>query len=366
MEMQKIVQIVPRFFPTSCGVGDYARLLGAEWQRQQGLHSSIVVADDNWPEVEQPEGMVVRRLMHPPHENWADLMKQPLVGAVLQYSGYGYARRGAPLWLLRTIKSFKRHLPRVRLCTMFHEVAASGPITTSAFWMRPLQLHVAKRLRVLSDVVLTNCEANAQRLEEGDFIRRKVDIQPVISNFGESGSTRPWSERVRRIVVFNSNFGGRAPEPGFWQELSAAIARVRSVGVMMIGPPVKVPAGLMFPVEQPGFLAAGEVASILQESAFGYVVHGPRLLGKSGIFAAFAAHGVVPLIPTELERLQDGLIGGLNYYAFKGNVAGAPDDACFEQIQQHVRAWYEPHSLPATARLYASLLDLDQPAEEVA
>lgn len=327
------------------------------------MHSTILVADENWPEGGQPVGWDVRRLRRG-HETWADLVDQPPMGVVLQYSGYGYAKRGTPVWLTRTMKSLKQRAPKVPLITMFHEVAATGPITTSAFWLRPLQVHVAKRLRDLSDVVLTNCEANAQRLSKGDSIHRELAIQPVISNFGESATTVPWDRRVRRIVVFNSNFGSRAPEISFWQELSLAVAQTRSMGVMMIGRPVDVPTDLKFPVEQPGVLAAGSVASILQQSAFGYVVHGPRLPGKSGIFAAFAANGLVPLIPTELEKLQDGLVGGLTYHPFKAKTFAASADTFFEKIQRNVWEWYAPHSLAATAKLYIRLLRPDAHAKE--
>ncbi len=353
----RLIQFVSHFAPTRCGVGDYARLLGAEWRRQQGGHSRILVADDNWPEGEQPAGWEVRRLRRR-RETWADLAEQPPVGAVLQYSGYGYARRGAPLWLLPTLQSFKRRFPKVPLITMFHEVAASGPITTSAFWLRPLQLYVARRLRELSDAALTNCEVNAKALNAvSSHILRQLVILPVVSNFGELDNGESWSERVRRIVVFNSNFGGQMPGANYWQGLADGVRRAKVSEVIMIGRPVLVPAGLNFPVVQPGFLTAEEVSAILAKSAFGHVFHGPLLLGKSGIFAAFAAHGVVPLIQTVMETLPDGLVAGRTYLALRHEFPCGDDTAYFDQISRNVREWYMPHGLAATAEVYADLIE---------
>lgn len=363
MDMKRVVQIVSHFAPTTCGVGDYTRLLGAEWLRQQGVPSHVLVADENWPEGGPPAGWEVRRLRRR-HETWADLLERPPVGAFLQYSGYGYARRGAPVWLVSMVQSFKRRFPEVALITMFHEVAASGPITTSAFWLRPFQLYVARRLRELSNAAMTNCEANARVLNAvSAHSHRPLVILPVVSNFGERDNGEPWSKRVRRIVVFNSNFGGQMPTSSFWQELADAVRRVKASEVSMIGRPVQLPRDLGFPVVQPGFLAADEVSAILADSAFGYVFHGPLLLGKSGVFAAFAAHGVVPLIHTAMETLPDGLVAGRTYHALQNGFLCGDDTAYFEQIRRNVREWYLPHSLAATTEVYADLLERHQAAE---
>lgn len=362
MDMQRVLQIVSHFAPTACGVGDYTRLLGAELMRQQGVHSQIFVADETWSEGRQSVGWEVR-LLRRRRETWTDLLERPPVGAVLQYSGYGYARRGAPIWLLRAVQSFKRHFPKVPLITMFHEVAASGPITTSAFWMRPLQLYVARSLRELSDAAMTNCEANAGILNAvSQRSLRQLVILPVMSNFGELDNGQPWSKRARRIVVFNSNFGGQVPTSGFWQGLAEAVRRVKASGVMMIGRPVQVPIDLSFPVKQSGFLTADEVSAILSDSAFGYVFHGQLLLGKSGVFAAFAAYGVVPLIPTAMEILPDGLTAGRTYHALDHKFSFDESTYC-EQIRSNVKDWYLPHNLAATAKVYANLLERHQAAK---
>ena len=358
-DVTQLAQIVPRL-ASMCGVGDYAHLLSVELQHQQKMRSCFLIVEENWAESFQKEGQKFRLSRRSNQENWADLEGQPLAGMVLQYSGYGYARRGAPVWLLRTLRSFRSRFPQVPMITMFHEVAASGPVSSSAFWLLPVQRYVARRLRVLSDISITNCAANARELERlSDLRMRGLEILPVFSNFGE-GDGMPWTQRVRRMVVFSSNFGGQVPACSFWQELADAACAVNATEVTIIGRPVKVPPDFNCPVMQPGFLESEAVSAILATSAFGYVFHGLFLLGKSGIFAAFAAHGVVPLVQTSSASLPDGLVGGMTYHALRHARPMGDNAAYFEQIRRNILEWYRPHNLAATAAFYAGLLERHQ------
>lgn len=352
--MLRIVHIVSNFFPTACGIGDYTRLLGAELLRQQNLCSHVLVADKKWTEAGMPEGLVVRRLSHPPHKSWLDLADQPPVGAVLHYSGYGYARRGAPLWLVRSLRSLRSQLPQVPVITMFHEVAASGPVHTSAFWTRPLQLWVAKRLLKLSDAVFTNCSMNAHVLRKASVnASGDIRIVPVFSNFGELTAPIPARDRQSQLVIFTSNFGGSNPPPEFWQGVVQTVSLHHVAKVVLIGRPVCGVPELPFPVQQCGYLGTKQVSELLGQSRFGYAFLGPLLLGKSGIFAAFAAHGVIPLIPVIETTLPDGLTAGLHFLR-------ASDDSTameLEEMQARLLQWYRLHDLPTTAALYLAAAD---------
>ncbi|WP_395739484.1 hypothetical protein [Prosthecobacter sp.] len=359
-----VVQIVPLFFPSSCGVGDYARLIATEWRNRGQFRSRFLVADKQGLGDHSPEGSEIHRLARDGLGKLSGLAGESVAGLVLQYSGYGYARRGAPLWLVRTLKSFRRHAPYVPVMTMFHEVAAKGPVNTSAFWMRPLQLHVARQLKTLSDVTMTNCETNAKALDalSGRSSRSTV-ILPVLSNFGEPSWAKLSAQRSARMVVFTSQFGGKAPDAGFWNALSDAASKVGASEVTMIGRSVDVPSGVGLPVLQPGFLDAGEASAILAKSAFGYVFHGTSLLGKSGVFAAYAAHGVAPLIQTDAGHLPDGLVDGTTYYALQRALPAGDPASFFEKIRHNAWQWYLPHDLAATADAYAKLLGSHQFAE---
>jgi len=67
------------------------------------------------------------------------------------------------------------------------------------------------------------------------------------------------------------------------------------------------------PLEQTGVLAATDVSEILQSVQVGYLDYFPKHLGKSSIYAAYCAHGLLsvfplPMTPTLMEFLKIAII----------------------------------------------------------
>ena len=94
------------------------------------------------------------RLVHLFRGNLADWIIEPDDSVVLQLSGYGFDKRGAPLWLLKEIEGRRRHIKSFGV--FFHELYAFGPPWSSSFWLSPVQRHIACRLAVLSDFWMTS------------------------------------------------------------------------------------------------------------------------------------------------------------------------------------------------------------------
>ena len=115
---------------------------------------------------------------------------------LVHYSGYGYSRRGAPLWLLRELESRRPSLHTLGI--WFHEVHASGPPWSSAFWLSPAQRHIARRLAELSDFWIANLGLSAEWLTQGAGYRPHA-VLPVCSNVGEEPELR--AERSPAIVI---------------------------------------------------------------------------------------------------------------------------------------------------------------------
>ena len=120
---------------------------------------------------------------------------------LLHFVGYGYQKRGCPVWLLRGLKAWKRRQKGARLITMFHELYPSGLPWQSSFWTSPLQRGICRELARLSDV--TN------RAESVCILRMtgRTDVLnlPVLSNVGEPESRQPIGDRDRRLVVFGGS-----------------------------------------------------------------------------------------------------------------------------------------------------------------
>jgi hypothetical protein len=91
----------------------------------------------------------------------------------------------------------------VPLVTIFHELYASGRPWQSAFWLSPLQKHIARRILNLSSLAITPTDLyrkRLSRLREDSAI--KITAMPVFSNVGEPSCVAPPCTRSAAAVVF--------------------------------------------------------------------------------------------------------------------------------------------------------------------
>ena len=213
--------------------------------------------------------------------------------AVLVHAvGYGYERRGCPIWLVRAIQLLRRQHPEVQLLTWFHELYAFGPPWRSSFWLSPIQRWVTAELARLSDGAFTNRHASA------DWIRRcapgtPVEVCPTPSNVGEPSDVCPWNEREPVAVVF----GGRSQRNAVYASSGDSVRGLLDLSgierIWDIGPPTN--THLSFagrPVDVFGSLPASAVSERLQRARLGLIHYDPAFLTKSGIAAAYLSHAV--------------------------------------------------------------------------
>ncbi|HSG40281.1 MAG TPA: glycosyltransferase family 1 protein, partial [Thermoanaerobaculia bacterium] len=126
----RIVQVVPRLPPPAEGVGSYALELARALAERHGTETLFHAAS-----------------AHPPSHR-AGALEEALEEArpsavLLHYVNYGYQQRGCPVWLLHTLRRWRRGGTGRRLVTVFHEVYATGPPWRSSFWTMPLQRGIA-------------------------------------------------------------------------------------------------------------------------------------------------------------------------------------------------------------------------------
>jgi hypothetical protein len=95
---------------------------------------------------------------------------------------------------------------------------------------------------------------------------------------------------------------------------------------------------------------------LLQRSAFGLLDYPSIHLGKSTVFAAYAAHGCVVLNTASPGPQADGLAGGTHFLHLSFADAGASFDVADRQaMSAAARAWYAQHPLPRQAEAIATL-----------
>jgi hypothetical protein len=327
----RVLQIVPHLPPPHEGVGAYAAALAGAL----GGESRFLVGDPTWP----GGGEGAARAIHArtPGDLLAGLDGAERV--LLHYAGYGYQARGCPAWLVDGLERWSG-----RLVTVFHEVCASGPPWRSSFWLRPAQRRLAARLARRSGAIATTLDVYAGLLRPW-VGGREIAVLPVFSTVGEPAAPPSWRERARRIVVFGgAGVRGRAYGP-FLPALARAAEELAAEEIWDVGPSLPVPkkAGAI-PIRPLGVLPAAEVGALLLEAAAGFLAYPPDFLPKSTIFAAYCAHGTLPVCAWGHETADPP-----PYWRIGG--AGDP-----EAVAAAAHGWYGSHSLGSQAGRFRSLL----------
>jgi len=283
--MSRILQIVPRRPPPVESLFQVAERLTEELGRVPKFRVETAAAADGWSRLLDRAGGLGE----------GDAL-------LIHYVGYGYARRGAPLRLARELARWRRAVRGRMLLVHFHEVAAFGPPWRSSFWMRPLQLAVARRLSRTADRSLTSLDRFAALLRRRG-VRAPIEVLPIFSTIGEAETISPLRERSARLVLF----GSPAARARIWSdartelELAVTSLGVRSVveiGREPVGP--EQISGLR--VVRAGELDDRDVRRVLADSVAAFFEYPVEYLSKSSAFAAACAHGLLPVCRPRREH----------------------------------------------------------------
>jgi len=355
----EIIQVVPSFPPVVSGVGDYALLLAEELRRRHNLHSRFIVGDPDWAGESETQGFPVTKAPARTPQSLARLLSEQACAelpVLLHYVGYGYEKRGCPLWLVKGMEQWRRASGQRRLVTMFHELFAFGPPWRSSFWTSPLQRRLTVALAGMSDHCVTNIRRFARYLESRLAARSKrVNVLPVFSNVGEFYQRE--RGRNNEMVIFG---GAGWREAAYTNSKDALIKICQALNINQIhdiGPRLSARFELPSRVEWHGPLSASEVGEVMRNARFGFFTYPTPYLGKSGIFAAYASHGLVPITVDEnVETNEDQL--QINDHFLTCGALADNDDSIYA-IGEQVHAWYTEHCLAVQARKYAAMLSED-------
>ncbi|MCB0196582.1 MAG: glycosyltransferase family 1 protein [Anaerolineae bacterium] len=360
-----IIQFVPRLLPVIDGVGDYALNLARQLREDFDIHTQFIVGDPTWKGASQIEGFPIHQIEYYSDSSFVSTLTRLEVSVILlHYVGYGYAKRGCPLWLIKGLQQWQIIRPQARLITMFHEVYAAGrPPWTSAFWLFPLQKQIAGQLVQLSRQVLTSKQLYAEILSRlSPKTSFPIPTLPVFSNVGEPKLTLPLAERDPTMVVF----GGRAKRRQVYldasKELDTACQKLNLTKILDIGPAIDLDLSDNFhvPVIKMGKLPAADIGDLLQTSRAGFLVNRADYLAKSGIFAAYCANGLLPVVVQSNTTIPvDGIEPEKHYWspnAQNGQSGKMQATSALQAIATNAYCWYQAHSLPEQAKMYSKYL----------
>ncbi len=338
----RILHVVPRLPPSTCGVGDYASLLADELSRNHEISSEFLVCDPQW--IKTVDEYTYSRVLTLPlrqRETATRLFDDSDADAILlQYSGYGYSKRGVPYWLALALKS-----TRLPIVTMFHELFASGGIYSSSFWLSPAMRLIAKRIAQMSSEVATNRESSAR------WLGNDAKVLPVFSNLGEMPNLPELPNRLNRIAIFP--YQARIVH-NYWEQLAEVVSSLSIASIVALGNDSKnCPESLSsVKVQKTGHLPSSKVSEILSKSRYGFLAYFPDYLGKSGILAAFAAHGLAVIYCGDQSRTSDGLVIGRELLCID-SISQFTD---FDFHSKSIYSWYQHHSIANTGSCFAAML----------
>jgi len=373
----RLIHVTPELPSTVGGVADYTTILSRRLvEVSDGAMEPVLVhtgkqcaegIDVDFP-VKDLSGQCSATALEQGIERLAVEAERPAV-VLLEYSGYGYATRGAPLWLARGIRRVCGE-DGVPLITMFHELyATSWRPWTSAFWMSPLQQYVAARLARMSSGIVTNRNSGVSWLRRhGASESVAVRMQPVFSNVGEPDTLPLFEKRALHAVVF----GGGGRKSAVYDEhrdlLRQLVDHEEFSRVLDIGPA----EDGMLPEEswsRPlGVLSADEISDRLASASLGVLSYPGSRLGKSGVAAAFASYGVPFLLPDEENpyRTTEPYVEGEHFLRGETirNAEPRLSKERLAEMSQSIRTLYQDrlHSIHAARCFY----DLIQPAAHAA
>jgi hypothetical protein len=366
LDPKTVLQIVPQLPGTLDGVGDYALNLAKALSADHGIATTFLVAG-NTPVASKDGYAVISGLSR---DAIGDLA-QECAHVILHYVNYGYQARGVPF----SLRAFVRHLRgqlRGRWVTMFHELYASGAPWRSAFWLRPFQVGIARDIIDAS----TACIVSNTPIEEAIHAydpRKKVYLAPVMSNFGEpelrgfeAASPERWAicggtALIARSVALFEQLHQLIPEACGPVHLDVVGGREQISIRTSLDRLSRGRAGLSCHYHPE---VKAELASeLLQKASFGWIDYfgagkvWPGMVLKSTAFAAFCAHGIVPILahregPITIDG--DALPGP---YYITPETTNFPAPEQLREMKQKIYAWYHAHAASRRlARVYAEAL----------
>lgn len=383
--MPTVLQIVPNLPPAIDGIGDYALQLARRLREQHQVHTRFIIGDPQWSGSDSIEGFPVTRVESRTASALRNLLDQYAdIGTILlHYVGYGYQDRGIPFWLEvalrpgqdRTSQTSKGSIANRRLLTMFHEMYASGPITSSAFWLRPVQIGLTNTFVRRSHTCFVSNELYRALIQRA-VADQSVVVVPVGSNFGEPelseidlshrdphrwiicGGTRLVERSLRSLLPLIS----KIPSALRPKHLDV-VGGYNNPAVIEILNEILNSDHPLTSTYRPQ-ISVQDASDLLRQACLAWIDYlgpgriWPELITKSTAFAACSAHGVLSVFShgQTFQPQDPNLIHpGVFYLGEQGS--RLPDPEQIPDLCQAVYDWYQTRSsAKVITQAYAKVL----------
>ncbi len=350
MDSIRVIHIAPELPPTIGGVADYSVILSRRLVEEsaEAVEPVLVRAgreDDPAPEVEFPVVDLGGKATAAALADTVTQLSDDAPGravVLLQYSGYGFSRYGAPFWLARGLRQscWEREIP---VLAMFHEIRSSSWKPWSrAFWLSSVQTGVAWGIARLSAGLMTTHPTGAARLRRFATETTPVQVAPVFSNVGEPSERLSYEERKARAVVF----GGTGTKTAIYEThrplVRKALKKQKIDEVVDVGVTTSVgPDRLDVEARVLGVQPAKTISSLLLDARIGLLNYSAAYATKSGVMAAYMAHGVTPVL---VDPAPEGGVLDAHEHYVPIHPSRKPRVTEYGSVSRNAKDWYDQHA----------------------
>lgn len=359
----KTLQIIPS--PPNCGdgVADYALLLASQMLTDTQIKTQFLVFRiDLKVEPIIINGFPLMGLPgHQPQSLYSSVAEDIDV-IILHFSAYPYFNtslrgifgKGTPFWFANDLKLLVQNR-KIKLIVMFHELPKLHWKQFFFFnFLNPIHSNVSHRLAKIADTIITNSTYQQAMLSK--WSGKDVTKVQIFSNMGEPDTVPSLTARQRRLIIFGGSARIRIYQQ-YFPTLIESCKLLKITEIYDIGPLVPVPeySDIDIKLVQMGFLSQPEISKLLLNSFAGCLDYFrcPGGLGKSGVFSAYCAHGLVPIL-TEYDASEaDEIYINQNYLVLGSQLGNLSLDQ-LQAVADKAHKWYQGHTLPKIAKIFSS------------
>jgi hypothetical protein len=357
----KILQIIPT--PPNCtdGIGDFALLLAERLFKDYQIATHFLVFRTDIKVESTISGFPVTCLTSHNTQAFLSALPEDFTAIILQFSGFPYFQTnfcgmfgvGTPFWLVEALEK-ALNSRQLKLIAMFHELPKLYWRQRYFFdFLNPIHCHVSRQIAELTNVTIATSSKYQQIL--ASWLKQPVNRIAIPSNMGEPDSVPPLTKRQRRLIIFGGSARTRVYKNAF-AELIQCCQSLKIKEIYDVGPCLNLKErydfqGLKF--HELGFKTKEEISQLMLSSIAGIFDYTPFPgdLAKSGVLAAYCAHGLVPITTQYNPSEADGLHMNQHYLTLNNSV-GQSNSNKLQAIADNAHNWYLAHSLPEITKVF--------------
>jgi hypothetical protein len=314
--------ITPKPKGAFCGLADHAAVLKAELEKLGEL-IQITQWSPGDPCTSHPCGEAI----------------------LLEFTPLAYSRYGLSWPLL--IQVVRWRFKSSRVITYFHEL----PFANGRQWKRrlaaALQQVYCTLLAGASTHVIVN-QTTALRWLRFALGADRLSFLPTCSNVGETADTLPPQDRPLQVVVFGSPGKRRHAHAlvaalGGYHHLFGVDAKVLDIGESLV-----LPKEVASEVTTLGPLPSDIIRQHLCSSRYGFFYSEPDQFSKSGVYAAYCANGVIPILAHACNKPSP-------FYLRAGNDLMSLMNDHVDVVRKSCIKWQQDYSAQSCARRILSI-----------